>query len=226
MGIDAEMFVRTRDNVTPSVLRAAEHALYARFGKDVDTYADQLLEVVQAWEQDGPTLQPQPGETFVRVAIYTRYYGLDYERGDFRLIHDLAEMLEHLFPSGEVWYGGDSSGVCAELFDAAARAELRAHWIAQAHKPYRDAMSFSRRPGPLCRKCDVAMPQYGSGPAYAMYACDCGEKRVEQNGVITTTSRRAREKRYHELRHEACKALETISPAAAKELRELGFDMY
>jgi hypothetical protein len=219
MGIDAEMFIRTKHPITPEILRRAEHMLFAIFGEDLHSWNDRILEVVAEWEQDGPTLRPDEGETFVRVHLATRYYGEGYERGNFRLIHDIAEALETLIPGGEVWYGGDSSGACAEKFGAAERAELRAYWLKHAHKPYHGV--FWDGPGPKCRRCDVPMPQYGSGPRYSSHSCECGEKRVMRDGVVTVTTREERNERKHALERKAREALAKVDPAAAAELNNL-----
>jgi hypothetical protein len=226
MGIDAEMFVRTKQNVTPEFLRAATHKLHSIFGSDIDTYVDDLLEVVSKWKQDGPDIRPRKGETFVRVRLWTRYYGPGYERGNFRLIHDLAEVLETIFPESEVWYGGDSSGVLAEPFHAVARRKMRDHWLKHANAYYRQMGSMMGSGGrgadaPQCRKCQVPMSQYGFGGAYAAFSCECGERSVTRNGVTTVTTKKDRQQRFYELRNEAMDLLKAKDKDRGEELHDL-----
>lgn len=221
MGIDAEMLVRVRGEVTETDLRRAEHALFELFGSDLHSYEDRVLRLVDEYEQDGPTLRPGPGETFVRVALSSRYYGVDYERGDFRLIHDLAEALERVFPAGVVWYGGDSSGVVASPFRADEREELRAHWLEVAHRPYEEFFVMGRSPRewhPDCGRCAHPMLRngFGGGPTavrgdpsfWGKYRCACGEVVEVQGDVETRTTRREREERWWKLRNRAADLLE------------------
>lgn len=96
MGIDAQMFLRTKnpEHVTPEFLRAAERRLFSLFGADAfDLWDDKhgLLSTTSRYVQDGPILKPRKDEKFIVLQLSTRYYGEGYERGDFRLIHDVAE---------------------------------------------------------------------------------------------------------------------------------------
>jgi len=43
----------------------------------------------------------------------------------------VAEWLERRVPECVVWYGGDSSGICAELFDTPARKKLLEHFASE-----------------------------------------------------------------------------------------------
>lgn len=224
MGIDANMFVRVKGKVTESQLIAAEHTLFERFGAEMlSTWTEHLLEEVDEVAQDGPTVTPRKGEAFINVNLWTRYYGPGYERGNIRLIIDVAEVLETIFVGGEVWYGGDSSGVCAVRFNAAARAELRDHWLKVGHEPYRRGKNqFMPEPdtddGPDCRRCKVPTHRYGWGGNYAAYFCECGERIEIRNGITKTTSQKEREDRRHALER---KALEFLGEADRRELGDL-----
>jgi len=227
MGIDAEMFVRVKGKVTEAQLIAAEHTLFERIGSHaLEMWTEHLLKEVDKWEQDGPEINPRKGETFVKVNLWTRYYGPGYERGNFRLIHDVAEVLETIFRDGVVWYGGDSSGVCAEKFDAPARAALRDHWLKFGHEPYsRGKNPFMAKgetdDGPDCRRCKVPTHRYGWGGNYAAFFCECGERVEVRNGVTKVTSRKERQQRLVELERKAWALLEASDPAAAREMGDL-----
>lgn len=88
------------------------------------------------YTQDGPYLFADENETFYTVGIWTRYYGPGYERGDLMFLCSLAEWIETNIPDCEVWYGGDSSGVTIELFDEAARRELKEHFYGHDGRNY------------------------------------------------------------------------------------------
>ena len=93
-----------------------------------------------------------------------------------------AEWLERNITGGEVWYGGDSSGVCAKKFDLEARQEYITHWAEAGHVPYCEC--FDNGPEGIvdapvvCSLCKVPMTRYGWGPQYAAYRCLGCEKSV------------------------------------------------
>lgn len=195
MGVDAEMFVRTKHKVTDTDLRkwhyslgCAFHEHLWAFGTHANKVPDKLyLFRVDRWAQDGPTLYPEKGETFLRLHPRTRYYGPGYERGDFPTIKALAEFLELLIPEAEVWYGGDLSGICAERFGPLEREQMLHHWVENQHRPYltygRDTMNSTN---PVCPYCHEVCPQYGWGGSYAAsYTCiGCGWERTTRDGKV------------------------------------------
>lgn len=89
------------------------------------------------WFQDGPEIVAGEDEQFVQVHMQSRYYGPDYERGDWPFIKSVAAWLERRFPGCEVWYGGDSSGICAEHLTAERLAEIDALWSQFGNERYR-----------------------------------------------------------------------------------------
>lgn len=198
MGIDAEMFVRTKTKVTPELLRewhcalgSAFHEHLWMFGTHENKVPEELfLFPVKRWEQDGPDIKPKPGETFLRLRPKSRYYGEGYERGDFPTLKSIAEFLEILIPDSEVWYGGDSSGVCAAPFGREQREELLRHFVKHQHSPYLDSgMRREMLPGkparPVCPYCQQECPQFGFGGTYASFTClSCGWKRIEKDGKV------------------------------------------
>lgn len=129
--------------------------------------------------QDGPPLVAVEGEFIVQAHMWTRYYGKGYERGDWPTIRATAEYLEAAFPQGEVWYGGDSSGVCAELFDSRARDALNRHFLMHGHEPYRSYFGSQ----PKAESCDFCggrhMNECGGGQGRTFWQCDgCGLERI------------------------------------------------
>lgn len=89
-----------------------------------DFYEDGGWERGTVYLQDGPDMKAQPGEWFLEVHVWTRYYNEGYERGNIVLICGLCDWVEENIPNSEVWYGGDSSGVLMEPFPRAKRQAL------------------------------------------------------------------------------------------------------
>ena len=128
--------------------------------------------------QDGPPIVAREDEQFIRVNLATRYYGEHYERGDFPFIFTLAKWLELRIPQGEVHYGGDSSGVKLELFDAGAREELFEHYARHGHKPY--AGTFNSGTQARCAACgNRPMENTGGSRDAGFFQCPgCGKRAV------------------------------------------------
>lgn len=147
MGVDAEMFVRTRVPLSELEVRKLSVDLVECFGTDnlMVTRPGQFtwepegrhaLQIVDKYEQDGPDILPEPGEQFIRVHLFNRYYGRGYERGHLPAIIMVAMWLEARIPDAVIWYGGDSSGVCAEPFGPKERDELWRYFCDQGHRRY------------------------------------------------------------------------------------------
>jgi hypothetical protein len=191
MGIDAEMFVRTKNKRTPQEVRKLAYKLAAAFGHEsfwiwrpgessFNEEGRHCLEIVEVYEQDGDDIVPEPGEQFIRCYPGTRYFGEGYQRGNIRLLCDIAEWLEGNL-GGEVWYGGDSSGVCAEKFDQEARQKHKRLFF-ESGKTW--LLGFSNAlgdtPRPTCDFCTVPMTQTtfagrGNPKANNVFTClGCG----------------------------------------------------
>lgn len=202
MGVDAQMLVRTWQSFTSKEVRRLSVDLCEAFGhsmfmvwedwKDYETgevVGRHALEIVTEYTQDGDTLYPEQGETFIEVNLYSRFYGEEYERGP---IHDhiaIAEWLEIRVPDARIFYGGDSSGICAEPFDANARRAIFKHFATVGHKPYAGGFGSVFSNGtrqPLCGFCDTAMRNSGGGRDRSFWYCaGCGKKVVTKIGGET-----------------------------------------
>lgn len=222
MGIDAEMFIRTKRHPRPLTgqgLRDIGRRLCSMYGhenfrldRDFLEYeedpvarkklaARHIIYPVDKWEQDGPDILPEQGEFFYRIAIATRYYGVGYERGDLPFIIGVAEALEHMVPGCEVWYGGDSSGVLAEFFGPLERHRLIEHFYRHDHAPYTRRPNPFRTPDlndlhpPECSLCRYPMNRTGFGPDFALYSCECGEEVHMRGDKVTRSTPRERDVR-------------------------------
>ena len=139
----------------------------------------------KCWIQDGDPIFAVKNEWFLEVNLWTRYYGVGYERGDLMTICAVAEWCELNIPNCEVWYGGDSSGVLAAPFPEFERTKLKKHSYSQHGRDYYDQGMF----GKFARESDKAHPepcglcigagsfsQYGSGSQWsAVHCASCGK---------------------------------------------------
>lgn len=195
MGIDAEMFVRVKRAVPDDEVRMLRRRLGDAFGADsfwifrgngatgestIDEVDDDAcvrsrhsIERITVYTQDGDDIVPEPGETFLRVYIASRFYGPGYERGNLPLILAIADFLRRL-TDGEVWYGGDSSGICAQPLNNEYRAELWEHFVKHGHAPYFSDFGGEGIPRPHCAMCGNApMRFFGTGQMGKRAAASC-----------------------------------------------------
>ena len=196
MGIDAQLLVKTKFKVNEGmVLRWAYDLAYA-FGSEqffmikpnqAKKYGDaprHCLSIIDEYTQDGDSLFPKKGETFIAVHLFTRYYGEGYERGDLPFIISVADWVKRNIPESEIWYGGDSSGVLAEPFDKKARELAWQHFCRVGRKPYVEAFDHLEGIVPLvCELCKKPMLRKGWGNKgkYVLLVCPgCGTQ-MESN---------------------------------------------
>ncbi len=197
MGIDAEMFVRTKQVVSDRDVERWAYRLGEAFGherfflmeRDWEGKPRHAINKCTVYEQDGPNIVPEDGETFLTLSLHSRYYGEGYERGDLPFLIMLAEWLERNIPGGEVWYGGDSSGVLAKRFGKAEREYLFTHFADVGGQPYSLRLSVAMRDEqqpPRCEFCSEPMIRRGFGPNFASYTCDgCGKHMETRDGGTT-----------------------------------------
>ena len=195
MGVDAKMFVDAAKVRTDAEIRRLSFEMGEAFpGKFYGSREEDrhFLEPVDEYWQDGPTLKPKDGCQFIEVHLVTRYYGPDYERGDLPAILAVAEWLQARIPDGTVWYGGDSSGVCAKPLERHIKNRLWEHFVEHGHHPYNShfdndgvrPVTDPHNPGqprPVCEFCGgVPMLRNGYGKDYAAFYCEGCRDRVER----------------------------------------------
>jgi hypothetical protein len=196
MGIDAQMFVRiprlvSDEDVKQWSYRFGSMCHYELFLGHGTTRYHKPLERIAVYSQDGPDIKPKVGETFLELHLNGRYYGEDYERGPLLTFIAMAEFLEILIPQCAVWYGGDSSGVCAEPFDKTRRDALLRHAAKVAHEPYTHydrsiLQGDAHAPSEMCPSCEMPAARcgWGGNPPFALYRCDgCGWQ-IEYRGTV------------------------------------------
>ena len=202
MGIDARMFIKTTSVITKEQVHKLSYDLASAFGygnffitrpddKNVGYESHHCLEIIEEYEQDGPTIYPNENETFIEVNLWTRYYGFDYERGDIVLILSVAKWLKQKIVNSSIWYGGDSSGVEAIELTETEIENLWNHFVDVGHEPYSryfsNALSTNSN---FCNFCKVQMVQYGFGGSFQAFHCKgCGYDIETRDGGKTFTER-------------------------------------
>jgi hypothetical protein len=141
--------------------------------------------------EDGDNIFAEPGEWLLRVALWTRYYGIGYERGDLLTICAVAEWCELCLPNCAVWYGGDSSGIVAKPFPEAERRKLKEHLYSLQGRDY---FAYDKRKGVVPihpAPCSLCVPggdfnQFGFGGNYTAVSCEgCGKNFETRDGGAT-----------------------------------------
>jgi hypothetical protein len=147
------------------------------------------------WTQDGDEIVAGSDEQFIKVNLMGRYYGKGYERGSWPDLRACIFWLSTRLPNGEVWYGGDSGGMCAKHANSEFLAEIDQHWATYARRPYvryespfKGAfnMPADKIVAPVCNLCEVPMADCGGSSSYTFYWCDgCGLKASKHaNGAL------------------------------------------
>lgn len=196
MGLDGKQELHRRIladiGQPPQLLRRA-----IRLAGDTE-YADAAEEVGRIYRQDGDPIVAEPGEWLLELSLWTRYYGPGYERGDILTICSIAEWCEANLQPCAVWYGGDSSGVVASLFDDGARRAMKAHLFGPSGRDYFNLFGHAlSSPGDrlalpdLCGLCIPEEPRFvrnGFGQNFASVSCAGCAKRFESrdNGATWT----------------------------------------
>lgn len=159
-----------------------------------DLYRSEEAPPGKVWEQDGDPIFAAEGEWLLKVSLWTRYYGVGYERGDLLTICAVAEWVEANIPNATVWYGGDSSGVLMEPFGPSEREALRKHLYSQHGRDYFNyggrAGGAAKMPKPcgLCIPGEPRFNQHGWGGSYAAVNCaGCGKSFVSGDNGETWT---------------------------------------
>lgn len=148
----------------------------------------------KVYHQDGDSILADEGEWFLEVSLWSRYYGIGYERGDILTICAIAEWLEMNLQPCEVWYGGDSSGVEATPFTESARRDMRRHLYGPKGRDYFDRSGQNEKhikpPNP-CGLCIPGKPRFsqngwGREGQWAVFGCSgCAKSFVTEDAGQT-----------------------------------------
>ena len=186
---DAHKAIISDIGKAPKCLRRAIELTHRRYPLDDDSndVPPEYRAPGLAWTQDGDPIFAEPGETFLGVSLWTRYYGPGYERGDILTICAVAEWSETNMQPCEVWYGGDSSGVCAAPFGPTEREAMRKHLYGTQGRAY-FAEFDERATSPTPEPCGLCVPgenrfnRCGWGDSYIKVHCaGCGKSFVSND---------------------------------------------
>lgn len=150
----------------------------------------------RVYEQDGEPITAGAGEALLEVHLWTRYYGPGYERGDILTICAVAEWCERHIDRAAVWYGGDSSGICAKPFGKKERVAMLDHFFSPKGREYFNYRSFMLprsgdltalpEPCKLCVRKDGDFVRSGWGDHFAVMNCHgCGRAFETRDGGTT-----------------------------------------
>lgn len=225
MGIDAEILLRVKGpRPTPNQVKTWSWQLAAAIGSrhfflqkedghGAISYTgsryreDGDPETGTLYVQDGDDIAAEPGETLLQVHVWTRYYGVGYERGDLLTLCAIAEWCEVNIPNCAVWYGGDSSGVCAKPWPDEERRALRRHLYSPNGRDYFGAWNGlgdkGAPPNPRPKPCSLCIGAgsfnecgwggRGAAPWLKVHCEGCGESfETRDNGESWTKTEEKR----------------------------------
>lgn len=183
MGIDAQILVKNYGaKLNEDEIRKIGIRIYECFSNIVWFPSDNkhCIEEVNEYYQDGDSITPQKDEQLLEVHLGCRYYGIGYERGPILDIINLCKLLKILIPGGKAFYGGDSSGVCAEEFGEREQQNLIHHYFYCGHTPYRKGFSgiFEKNYIPTCPRCKIQMYSNGGGGNKTFWNCSGCDRQV------------------------------------------------
>lgn len=161
-----------------SIIRPIKDAQEAEYCGAEPEYIGKVI-----WTQDGPEIVAADDEQFVRVHLWSRYYGPDYARGNWPVIRLTIEWLQMRFPGAEVWYGGDSSGICAEHMTPERVKQFNDFFLESGRKTYQRAFTSLGIDGkpPTCPCCLIETNNCGGGQDAGYFYCDgCGQKFIKE----------------------------------------------
>lgn len=194
MGVDACMVLRVPGEMSEEDVRSLAANAYERYPATLQIWRkegsfpeEHCIVRVSEYTQDGESIYERLGESLLEVRLSGRYYGEGYERGPLPEYISLAEYFERVIPGVDVLYGGDSSGICAEPFDRAAREKLFHYFVEKGHRPYREIFDTGKD-GEACELCQTRMLRTGWGGDYARWTCSgCGTSLEIRDGVRSIT---------------------------------------
>jgi hypothetical protein len=140
-----------------------------------DDYPNFSPEGPAIWSQDGDDIVAEPNEQFIEVHVGGRYYGESYARGDWKSLSWIMMWCVYNIPDSEVWYGGDSSGICAEHMTSRRMNKMTKYYLTEGNDSYW-MNSKSQYP---CEFCGVGCVNSGGGGGIGFWHCDsCGTQWV------------------------------------------------
>jgi ribosomal protein L37AE/L43A len=146
-----------------------------------DEYPNFSLNGPAIYSQDGDDIVAEPNEQFLEVHVGGRYYGEDYARGDWKSLSWIMLWCIFNIPDCEVWYGGDSSGICAERMTSGRMNQMTKYYLTEGN----DAYWMNSKTQYSCEFCGSGVTCSGGGGGIGFWHCDsCGTQWIT-NGDVT-----------------------------------------
>jgi len=179
MGIDAIMLLELKSKRTPDEIESVRYQMCEAFGHG-HFFQDRELNHRALEIVDPKPYGIKSSHAFLEVNLWTRYYGIGYERGNFPFIYTLAIYLERKLSPCNVYYGGDHTYI-VELFDTSKRDDLMKHFVKVGRRPYRRHVI-----APICTFCNAHPTLLERGGSYeSVYCPGCGLSEETRDGGIS-----------------------------------------
>ena len=170
MGVDAEILIKITNPdswLSEDELRQYSSKMTATIGVDsfflrpgINRHALSFYEEHEYY-QDGPSIFRQDNEQFIEVHLASRYYGEDYPRGYWPSICFTLLWIKANLRDAEVWYGGDSSGICMELITEERLKQLNNYYLTTGTEEY----WMNEKQSLICDFCQTGVTIAGGGGA-------------------------------------------------------------
>jgi len=170
MGIDAEVKIFTKNKLTPDEIREKSFRLGAVLGAE------------NFFSHSNSFFITQEKDNLYNIVVSTRYYGPDYERGNWIFLRTLFEFLPRLFPGCTILYGGDHEDAL-EKVDQNFIREMDNHFFRVGHEPYR---AYGKPNKVICPLCKHPANEFGwAGMTSTISRCSgCGTMFHETQGKV------------------------------------------
>ena len=136
---------------------------------------------VAVWSQDGDDIVAEPNEQFIECHVSHRYYGEDYARGDWKTLSFTLMWCLFNIPNCEVWYGGDSSGICAKHMTAERMNQMTRYYLTSGNDEY----WMNKKGWYKCEFCGCGIVNSGGGAEVGFYHCSSCNSQWVTNGNHT-----------------------------------------
>jgi hypothetical protein len=159
--------------------------------KWAEKYPDEYPEFnpnIAIWSQDGDDIVAEPNEQFIEVHVGGRYYGENYARGDWKSLSWIMMWCMFNIQDCEIWYGGDSSGICVEHMTSERMNQMTKYYLTAGNDQY---WMNSKTKYP-CEFCGTGTTCSGGGNGIGYWHCDsCGSQWVthDPNGKVPRSFR-------------------------------------
>jgi hypothetical protein len=130
------------------------------------------------YSQDGDDIVAEPNEQFLEVHVSDRYYGEDYARGDWKTLSFILMWCVFNIPDSEIWYGGDSSGLCAEHMTSERMNRMTRYYLTSGNDEY----WMNKKGQYICEFCGCCVVNSGGGAEVGFYHCGSCNSQWVTNG--------------------------------------------